>query len=173
IDVRPEHLQSLIAILQKAGLPLEISGERVTLHSGGSFKAVKLLETEPYPGFPTDLQPPVVSLLTLARGVSTIVEHVFPERFHHVAELNKMGARISLQGNRIIIRGVARLSGGIVNATDLRAGAALVLAGLAARGETLVTGIRHIERGYEKIHKVMNQLGARIERVSLSVQEAP
>lgn len=165
LDAYPEHLQSLLQLFVQAGLEPKIDGHSITLE-GKPLKAVPEVVTGPFPGFPTDLQPPLMTMLALCHGVSRVVEKVFPERFHHVPQLNKIGARISLRGNTATIHGVRRLYGVTVRATDLRAGAALVLAGLAARGETYVSDIKHIERGYENIHLALNSLGARIERVA-------
>lgn len=164
-EVNPEHLDAPIRLLRKAGVEVQVNENSVGVR-GGLIRAIPKVEIHPYPDFPTDLQPPLVTLLSLARGKSTVIENVFPRRFRHAAELNKMGAGISLQGNRAVIQGVSRFSGALVEATDLRAGAALVLAGLAARGETLVYGRKYIERGYENLHKVLNSLGARVQEIS-------
>jgi len=163
-EVIPEHLQALLRLLRQAGVSVMVAGSSVTV-SGGRLKAISRVETKPYPGFPTDLQPPLVACLTLASGSSTMIEHVFKGRFHHVAELRKMGARISVHGHRAVISGVPLLKGAVVRATDLRAGAALVLAALAARGESQILGIKHIERGYDRLPEALRSLGARIFRV--------
>lgn len=164
-EVNPAHLEALTRLLRETGVDVEESKNSVSV-KGGLIKAVPRVEVEPYPGFPTDLQPTLVTLLSLARGRSIVIENVFPQRFRHVAELNKMGARISLQANRAVIQGVSRFSGATVKATDLRAGAALTLAGLAARGETVVYGRKFIDRGYENLLEVLNSLGAHVERIS-------
>ncbi len=164
-EVVPEHLGALIRVLQKTGADLA-AGDTVITVAGGRIKAAPRVDVHPYPGFPTDLQPPLVAYLTLADGTSTVIDHVFKNRFHHVQELRKMGARISLQGHQAVITGVSELKGAAVEAADLRAGAALVLAGLAARGETAVAGIKHIERGYEELPRALGLLGAKIERVA-------
>ncbi len=168
-EIIPGHLEAVTGLLLEAGISVESGDNWITVH-GGPARAVSRVEIYPYPGIPTDLQPPLMTMLSLARGKSLVVENVFPRRFRHVAGLNKMGARISLQGNRALIQGVTRLRGAAVEATDLRAGAALVLAGLAARGETVVYGRQYIERGYENLDLVLNSLGARVEPVTLSLQ---
>lgn len=170
-EVIPEHLQALLRLLRQAGVSVMVAGSSVTV-SGGRLKAISRVETKPYPGFPTDLQPPLVACLTLASGSSTMIEHVFKGRFHHVAELRKMGARISVHGHRAVISGVPLLKGAVVRATDLRAGAALVLAALAARGESQILGIKHIERGYDRLPEALRSLGARIFRVDGVEKEA-
>ena len=164
-EVIPEHLDAPIELLRRAGVEVKVSENSVGV-SGGLIRAIREIEIEPYPGYPTDLQPPLVAMLSLARGKSVVIENVFPRRFRHAAELNKLGARISLQGNHALIQGVNRFSGAVVEATDLRAGAALVLGGLAARGETVIYGRQFIERGYENLHQVLNSLGARVEQIS-------
>jgi UDP-N-acetylglucosamine 1-carboxyvinyltransferase len=123
------------------------------------------LTTDSFPGFPTDLQAQMIALMTLSPGISVVTEKVFPERFMHVPELNRMAARISLEGSSAIITGVKSLSGAPVMASDLRASAALILAGLVARGETVVDRVYHIDRGYEDIEKKLRKVGAVIERV--------
>jgi UDP-N-acetylglucosamine 1-carboxyvinyltransferase len=122
------------------------------------------IETLPYPGFPTDMQAQFMALLTLSEGDSVITETVFENRLRHVAELNRMGADIRVKGNHAIIRGVPMLSGVPVAATDLRASAALVLAGLAAHGETIIQGLQHLDRGYENLDLKLQKLGAQIQR---------
>ncbi len=161
-EIIPEHLEPLLQVLRQAEAEIEVGPDWVTVKKGNP-RAVPLIEIEPHPGFPTDLQPQLLAMLALLRGKSVVTDHVFPKRFHHVAELNRMGAMICLQHNRVEIRGTSRLNGAQITASDLRAGAALVIAGLAARGETVVTGVRHINRGYENLAQVFNDLGARIE----------
>jgi UDP-N-acetylglucosamine 1-carboxyvinyltransferase len=136
----------------------------VTIHGNGNPHAVELA-TEPYPGFPTDMQAQMCALLAKAEGISTITENIFPQRYMHVAELKRMGASIQLEGATAIITGVEALSGAPVMASDLRASAALVLAGLEAEGVTEVNRVYHIDRGYELIDEKLNGLGAQIERV--------
>ena len=162
-EVIPHHLGFLLRLLEQVGVAVTVSGKDVTV-CAGRMKALPRVETKPYPGFPTDLQPPLVACLTLARGSSTIIEHVFKGRFHHVPELRKMGAQISVRGHRAVISGVEVLKGADVTAADLRAGAALVLAALAAKGESRIRGIHHIERGYERLPEALRSLGAVIFR---------
>lgn len=169
--VIPAHLQPLLGLLEEAGASVKVSGSVVGV-SAGRLKAIPRVETKPYPGFPTDLQPPLLACLTLARGNSNMIEHVFTGRFHHVPELQKMGARITVNEQQAVISGVAALKGAAVTASDLRAGAALVLAALAARGESTIQGIRHIERGYERLPEALRSLGAKIYQVEESPKEA-
>jgi UDP-N-acetylglucosamine 1-carboxyvinyltransferase len=122
--------------------------------------------TQPHPGFPTDLQAQLMALLTLADGNSIITEKIFPERFLHVAELSRMGAKLYRQGPTVMVSGVKQLRGAPVMASDLRASAGLVIAGLAARGDTRINRVYHLDRGYEKLERKLNDLGASIERVS-------
>jgi len=161
-NVIPCHLEAVCAKLREAGVELEAGDDSIYLKR----KKLNPLEvnTLPYPGFPTDLQPPMLSLLTQAEGRSTVKENVFESRFKHVDELNKMGAAIEKEGRSVIIRGKARLTGAMVEAGDLRAGAALVIAGLVAEGRTVVYGLSHLDRGYENLEGKLNQLNASIER---------
>jgi UDP-N-acetylglucosamine 1-carboxyvinyltransferase len=124
------------------------------------------MTTQPFPGFPTDLQAQLMALLCLGDGMSVITERIFPDRFLHVGELNRMGAHIRKEGPTAIIQGVKELQGASVMASDLRASAALVLAGLVAKGTTRIDRVYHIDRGYEKIEQKLNAVGADIERVS-------
>lgn len=169
-EVIPGHLAALIGLLEQAGADVGLTENTVTV-SADRLKAIPRVETKPYPGFPTDLQPQLMACLALARGTSKIIEHVFKERFHHVPELQKMGAKIDLSGHEAVIRGVADLNGAVVRATDLRAGAALVLAALAASGESKILGIRHIERGYDQLPETLRGLGARISREKAAREE--
>ncbi len=159
-----EHLASTIAPLTEAGFQIDVDGTNITIHGNGEAKALELT-TDPYPGFPTDMQAQVCALLIHAKGISTITENVFPQRYMHVAELKRMGADITLEAATAIIRGVETTSGAPVMASDLRASAALVLAGLKADGVTEVNRVYHIDRGYEMIDEKLNALGAHIERV--------
>ncbi|HKI86681.1 MAG TPA: UDP-N-acetylglucosamine 1-carboxyvinyltransferase, partial [Thermoanaerobaculia bacterium] len=121
--------------------------------------------TRPFPGFATDMQAQMMAVACCAEGTSVIADTIYPDRFTHVAELRRLGADIRLDGNSAVVKGVAQLSGAPVMATDLRASAALILAGLAAKGETLVDRIYHIDRGYEQIEEKLARLGAKIERI--------
>ena len=160
-DIIPNHIDSLLAKLEEAGASLTVEETSVTIHPSGRLKAVSL-KTLPYPGFPTDLQPQVMVALCLAEGTSVVQERVFQSRFLHVSELNKMGAKIDIQSNSAIINGVECLTGADVLATDLRAGAALVLAGLAAHDTTYVHHLGHIFRGYENMEEKLRKIGANI-----------
>lgn len=164
-NVIPTHLDAVIAKLKEAGVNI-YSGDDFLEVDNGSLQAVDTLRTLPYPGFPTDLQAQMMALLSLAKGKSVIVESVFESRFRHVDELRRMGADITTEDREAVVQGVDALYGAEVNSADLRAGAALVLAGLAAEGVTTVTGVNHIDRGYEKFEETLNQLGANITRVN-------
>jgi len=164
IGCRPDHLQALLGKLRECRIEVEEREGAVSVRSSGELRPVNL-ETGPYPGFPTDLQPQMTALLCLAKGESLIRERVFPDRFGHVPELQRMGARIELSDSVAIIKGVAHLEGAVVQAPDIRAGAALVLAGLVARGETLIRDEGHLVRGYSDIVRDLRRLGAEIEWV--------
>jgi UDP-N-acetylglucosamine 1-carboxyvinyltransferase len=159
----PEHLRAVVRTLRQAGVQVE-EGER-TLHvvRHGPLRPVRFT-TAPYPGFPTDMQAQMMALMTLAQGTSRIREAVFENRLMHVAELSRMGARIDVHGNTARVYGQRSLSGAEVMATDLRASACLVLAGLAAQGKTVVSRVYHLDRGYERIEEKLAALGARIWR---------
>jgi len=162
--VDPAHLLSVTEPLQTAGYVIESGKDTVSISRNGSNHPLEL-ETQPFPGFPTDMQAQMCALLATSEGISVITEHVFPQRFMHIAELKRMGANIELQGATAVINGVEQLSGAPVMASDLRASAALVLAGLTADGTTEINRVYHIDRGYESIDDKLNQLGANIERV--------
>ena len=165
--VVPTHMDALTIALQRSGFHIECTRDTITLNGNGTPKALDLT-TEPYPGFPTDMQAQICALLSgQATGTSTITETIFPERFMHVPELKRMGAQITREGPTAIINGVERLSGAPVMASDLRASAALVLAGLRADGVTEVNRVYHIDRGYESIDEKLNAIGAHIERVKV------
>ncbi len=164
--VVPEHLLPIIAKLRDIGVPvIEDSPDCLHVMSAETFRATDI-ETLPYPGFPTDMQAPFMALLSLAEGDSLINESVFENRLRHASELNRLGADIRVKGNTAFVRGVPLLSGAPVLATDLRAAAALVLAGLAASGQTTIQGVRHLDRGYDRLDEKLQQLGAKIQRLS-------
>lgn len=163
-NIIPKHLDPITAKLVEAGATVEENGDHVRVISDGSLNQINV-KTLPYPGFPTDLQQPMTSLLTIARGTSIITETVWESRFKHVDELKRMGANIKVEGSSAIIQGVKELSGAPVKATDLRAGAAMVIAGLIASGETEISCIYHIDRGYESIEKKLKEIGADIVRI--------
>ena len=162
-NVIPEHNEILISKLTQAGVGIEVSGECVRVFPREKVGALQI-RSLPYPGFPTDMQPQIMALLATADGTSIVTETVYSSRFKHVDELRRMGADIMLDGRVAVIRGKRRLSGARVEATDLRAGAALVIAGLAAEGETVVEGVRHIDRGYEDLVAKLSGAGAKVER---------
>lgn len=164
-NVIPEHIEAVIAKLREAGVTIETGEDWVRVKSDGQVQAVDL-KTLPYPGFPTDMQAQLMVLMTIAGGTSVISETVFENRFKHVDELRRMGADIKIEGRAAIVKGTPKLSGTFVQATDLRAGAALVLAGLVAEDATVIEDIWHIDRGYEDIEKKYAALGARIMRVN-------
>ncbi len=164
--VIPDHLTAVLAKLQEMGVKVIAEApDALRVVPAQGFRATDI-ETLPYPGFPTDMQAPLMALMTVASGDSIITETVFENRMGHVAELNRMGADIRLKGNNAIIRGVPFLSGAPVVATDLRASAALVIAGLAASGKTTIQGLRHLDRGYEHLELKLQQVGAKLQRVS-------
>jgi UDP-N-acetylglucosamine 1-carboxyvinyltransferase len=160
---RPEHLKALTERLTGAGARVETGADALRVRAAGRLSA-RDITTAPYPGFPTDLQAQWMALATGMEGVSTITETIFENRFQHVAELQRMGARIRLEGRRAIVEGPSRLTGARVMASDLRASAALVLAALAARGETVIDRVYHLDRGYEKMEGKLSRLGASVER---------
>ena len=161
---RPDHLQAIMQKLRDAGLSIESSGDLIEVHRKGRIRSVNI-ETQPFPGFPTDMQAQFMALMALAGGVSLIKERIFENRFMHVLELQRMGADIDLDGRTAIVRGVRKLSGAPVMATDLRASASLVLGALAADGASEITRIYHLDRGYEAIEHKLSGVGAKIERV--------
>ena len=164
--VVPDHLKAVSDALITAGYSIETSRDTLTIVGNGKPKSLELI-TEPYPSFPTDMQAQMCALLSEGEGISVITETIFPQRFMHVSELKRMGAQITLEGSSAVIKGVERLSGAPVMASDLRASAALVLAGLRASGVTEVNRVYHIDRGYESIDDKLNGLGAQIERVKV------
>jgi UDP-N-acetylglucosamine 1-carboxyvinyltransferase len=164
-NVLGDHLKPVIAKLRETGVEITEDNGSITVTSSGQIHAVDV-KTLPYPGFPTDMQAQMMALMTIARGTSVITETVFENRFMHVDELKRMGADIRIEGRSAVIRGVEGLTGAQVNATDLRAGAALITAGLVAEGETMISGTQHIDRGYMDIENKFRQLGADIYRVA-------
>jgi len=161
---RPDNLETLLAKLSEAGLKMEIGPDWIKASMASRPKAVSFATSE-YPAFPTDMQAQFMVLNALASGDATMTETIFENRFMHVQELNRLGADIAIDGNTAIAQGVESLSGAIVMATDLRASASLVIAGLAAQGETQVERIYHLDRGYDRMEQKLTQLGANIQRV--------
>jgi UDP-N-acetylglucosamine 1-carboxyvinyltransferase len=156
-------LDATLEKLREAGAEIEVGGDAIRLRADEPPRGIKVV-TAPYPGFPTDMQAQLMAALTLAQGSSVVTETVFENRFMHVPELVRMGADIEVAGRAAHVRGVASLSGAPVMATDLRASAGLILAGLAAEGETTVSRVYHIDRGYERIEDKLRRLGAEIRR---------
>ena len=160
-DVVPNHMEALIRKMTKAGVEMEIEANRIRVKSSTRLSAVDF-ETLPFPGFPTDMQAQMMSLLTVCKGSAVVKETIFENRFMHASELCRMGANIKVDGRTAVIQGVEKLSGAEVKITDLRAGAALILAGLAAEGKTTVYGLKHLNRGYDNLPDKLKSLGAKI-----------
>ncbi|MBS4206811.1 UDP-N-acetylglucosamine 1-carboxyvinyltransferase [Bacillus sp. FJAT-50079] len=169
-NVIPFHLESLIAKLREMGVPIETGDEQVFIGKGNQLNAVDI-KTLVYPGFPTDLQQPFTALLSQAKGTSLVTDTIYSARFKHIDELRRMNADIKVEGSSAIINGPAKLQGAKVKASDLRAGAALVIAGLMAEGITEVSGLEHIDRGYSGLVEKLNGLGATIWREKMSEEE--
>ena len=161
---RPDTLDAVLAKLREAGAEIDTEEDRIRLRMRGRPRAVGL-RTAPYPAFPTDMQAQFMTLNCVAEGTSTVTETIFENRFMHVQELRRLGADIEVDGKTAVIRGVPRLEGATVMATDLRASASLVIAGLVAHGETIVDRIYHLDRGYERIEEKLSQVGARVKRI--------
>ena len=160
-NVVPSHLQPIIAKLREAGVTIEEYDDKIRVIAGDTIKPVDI-KTLPYPGFPTDMQAQFMAMLSKADGTSIINETIFENRFMHVNEMSRMGLNVKLEGSSAILMGNSQLSGAKVKATDLRAGAALIIAGLLAEGETEITEVYHIKRGYSNIVKKLQSLGADI-----------
>jgi UDP-N-acetylglucosamine 1-carboxyvinyltransferase len=162
--VEPEHVRAITMALESCGFRVESDAHSITVMPNGVAQPLEIA-TEPYPGFPTDMQAQMCALLSTTEGISVITENIFPQRYMHVAELKRMGAHVQLEGATAVIQGVNHLFGAPVMASDLRASAALVLAGLKADGVTEVSRVYHIDRGYEHLDEKLSELGAHIERV--------
>ncbi len=169
-DCFPEHLDAVIAKLRSAGAEVTAEENGIRVRAREELKPVDIT-TQPYPGFPTDMQAQFMVLASVAAGQSVLKETIFENRYMHVSELARMGADIVVNGRTAIVRGVPRLQGATVMATDLRASASLILAGLVASGETEVLRVYHLDRGYEKIEEKLAPLGARIRRVTTPGRE--
>ena len=163
-NIIPKHMESLTAKLMEAGTIIDEMDDAIRVRSNGRLKKINL-KTMPYPGFPTDLQPQMVTLLTKAEGTSVVIEGVWESRFQYVEELNRFGVDVVIADERAIIHGVEKLQGASVKATDLRAGASMIIAGLMAEGCTKVENVTHIDRGYEKLVEKLENRGASIERI--------
>src|SRR5438445_8272906 len=162
--IEPEHVQAVTKALASCGFPVNIADHAISISPNGEATALELT-TDPYPGFPSDMQAQMCALLSTTDGISVVTENIFPQRYMHVAGLKRMGAQMQLEGATAVIQGVDRLFGAPVMASDLRASAALVLAGLKADGITEVSRVYHIDRGYERLDEKLGELGAHIERV--------
>ncbi len=163
--MRPDILDAVLDKLREAGARVATGPDWISLAGNGALNAVNV-RTAPYPAFPTDMQAQFMALNSVARGTARVTETVFENRFMHVQELKRLGADIEVEGNTAVVKGVARLAGASVMATDLRASASLVLGGLIARGKTTVDRVYHLDRGYERIEEKLSRLGARIRRTS-------
>ena len=164
-NIIPKHMEAISAKLEEMKITVEEYSDSIRIISDGKIGKANL-KTLPYPGFPTDMQPIAVALLTVAGGTSIVTEGVWENRFQYVDELRRMGAHITVNGRMAVIEGIDRLKGGIINATDLRAGAAMVVAGLMATGKTVVKNIKYIDRGYEHFEEKLRAIGADIQRDS-------
>jgi UDP-N-acetylglucosamine 1-carboxyvinyltransferase len=171
-NVCTEHMTAIIEKLREIGLGIDIDDDSMQISAAGPLRPVECIAL-PYPAIPTDVQAQLTALLSTVPGMSIVIDKVFPDRFLHAPELVRMGARIRREGNSAIVSGVEKLSGACVMASDLRASAALVLAGLAATGPTVVRRIYHLDRGYEHLEVKLRQLGAEIERVRDEPQNVP
>ncbi|MBO5910392.1 MAG: UDP-N-acetylglucosamine 1-carboxyvinyltransferase, partial [Clostridia bacterium] len=160
-----ENNQSLIAKLSSVGCQIDIKSDIINITSKGRPQSIDLIDTQVYPGFPTDMQAQIMSLQSISNGVSIICENVFENRYKHAKELIKMGANIILRDRVAVVKGVECLTGAPVEATDLRAGAGLVLAGLKANGYTTISNVYHIDRGYDQLENILAELGANIKRI--------
>lgn len=163
---RADLLDSLFPVMEQAGAKMTVSNDGITVSRNGAGLNPVEMDTAPYPGFPTDLQAQLMGLMTMAEGTSTIRETIFENRFMHVQELVRLGADISLDGDTAHVKGVSQLQGAQVMATDLRASVSLVIAGLAAEGDTFVNRVYHLDRGFEQLERKLSNCGAEIERVS-------
>ncbi len=165
INVIPAHLRPMIDLFEEAGCVVSTDCKSVCIESSGELRSVRMIRTMPYPGFPTDIQAPVAAMLTKAHGTSVMIETIFENRFKYIGELVRFGAKISVDGRMAVIEGVRSLHGANVITPDLRGGAALMIAGLGASGTTVISDIRHIERGYESPEKVISGLSGIIKRI--------
>ena len=164
-EIIPAHLGALIPVLKQSGCDISVSNRWICISSPPRLSRVKTVRTMPYPGFPTDVQAPLTAMLSVADGTSVVVENIFECRYKHVSELIRLGAKINVEGRTAVIEGVPNLTGASVVSPDLRGGFALVIAGLAAKGETVISGVEHIDRGYENPEKLLSALGADVKRI--------
>ena len=164
-EIIPAYLGALIPVLKQSGCDVSVSNRWICISAPPRLSRVKTVRTMPYPGFPTDVQAPLTAMLSVADGTSVVVENIFECRYKHVSELIRLGAKINVEGRTAVIEGVPYLTGASVVSPDLRGGFALVIAGLAATGETVISGVEHIDRGYENPEKLLSLLGADIKRI--------
>ncbi len=164
-EIHPRHIGAVIPVLEQSGCKVTLSHNSIYLKSSGRPKAMQTIRTMPYPGFPTDAQAPIMSVASIADGTTMFVENIFENRFKHVTELLRLGAKIKLEGRVAVVEGTPKLYSASVECTDLRGGAALVVAALTAEGTTEISGVRHIDRGYEKMEETLASLGAHIKRI--------
>ncbi|MBQ9946065.1 MAG: UDP-N-acetylglucosamine 1-carboxyvinyltransferase [Clostridia bacterium] len=165
VNIIPAHIGPMIDLFEEAGCKIRTDCRSVNIEAPKLLKSVKMIRTMPYPGFPTDIQAPIGAMLTKAKGTSVIIETIFENRFKYIGELIRFGAKIRADGRMAVIEGVPVLHGARVRTTDLRGGAALIVAGLASEGETVITDIKHIERGYESPEKTLAALSGKIRRI--------
>ncbi|WP_040196560.1 UDP-N-acetylglucosamine 1-carboxyvinyltransferase [Candidatus Soleaferrea massiliensis] len=163
-QIDPVHLGALIPVFEEAGCRVSLHGSTLDIESTGRPKPIKMVRTMPYPGFPTDAQAPIMSMCAFADGTSVFVENIFENRFKHVDELVRLGASIKVEGRVAVVEGVRQLHSASVQATDLRGGAALVVAALGAKGTTEIDGLHHVDRGYERLEDSLNAIGAKVIR---------
>ena len=163
VGARPEHMTMLLERFSDMGLDIAETDDGLTVSAEGRMRAIDVA-TLPYPGIATDYKPLIITMLSVADGVGIVTENLYPGRFRYVEELQRLGADVSTSGHHAVVRGVPRLSGAPVRAHDIRAGAAMVVAGLAAEGETLISGVQHIDRGYDDLVGRLRCVGASIER---------
>jgi len=163
-NVMPNHLKPITAKMRESGILVTEGDNYIIVDATNKPKAVDI-KTLPYPGFPTDMQAPYTSMMTIADGTSMVIETIFENRFMHIPELKRMGANVKIEGRTAVVEGIKKLTGAQVKATDLRAGAALVIAGLCAEGATEISDIEHIERGYYNFDVKLNGLGADVQRI--------
>jgi UDP-N-acetylglucosamine 1-carboxyvinyltransferase len=164
-NVEPKHFATVIDVLKEAGCRIDEGADKISIECPRLLKAVRPIITCPYPGFPTDAQPPLMAASLKFEGTTVFVENIFENRYRHIGELLRMGADIQTEGKSAFVCGKKRLHGASVEATDLRGGAALTVAALGAEGESRISGIKHIDRGYESLENALSQLGAEIERI--------
>ena len=164
-NVIPSHLNAIVPLFEEAGCKVICSDNSISVLSEDRLNPIKIVRTMPYPGFPTDSQAPIMAMTSLSAGTSVFVENIFESRYKHVGELSRMGANIKVDSRVAVVEGVNNLSGTTVKAGDLRGGAALIVAGLAAEGVTEISGVHHIDRGYENIEETLSSIGGKIKRI--------